>query len=65
MKQMQLGMIFADHLLDKAWAIGKDHDLLMALCEEHLDEINERTEQENSPGYLAYTLEHAMGVAGC
>lgn len=63
MKQMKLVEIFPEHLLDKAWNIGRDHDQLIALCRQNLAEINMMTDQENDPGFLAYQLEYAMGVA--
>lgn len=74
-KMVTLGEVFTDEQLDKAQEIvGKYADQsVMRHCIEHLteeitspalDQINQRTGQENDPGYWAWMLLYAIRNRG-
>ena len=61
MKRLPLGRIFPDIVLEKASRLkDKKHTLLLEIVKEHIQEINEKTGQENDPKYMAYALEYAL-----
>ena len=71
MKAMTIGELFTDAEVRKAAALYKKlhgtGQFAAAVCEQvvqpNMERINKTTGQENDAMYLAYALEHVLGIA--